>query len=313
MPGGVGLVVEPGEAKRAAHVLRLGPARVDAMLLTALPASWTRLDATAARFDLLNSAALGGRVLPGWSRCCPECLAERPGVWDLRWRLTSVFACREHRVLLRDLCDACEKPVLSSSPRGLPTDLRGDSHLDPSRVPQPGCCPSPLYGEGRRCDAPYAVQPPVPPVDRVGLVCAQDTVDAAADEGDRDAGDDLHALAVLWSLTVDGEERGTLPDGGAVHWSGKRSRVLTRPGNTGLAAAAFSWAAGVRGYGGEGADLDAVAGRLLRRTPQSPPVRSALSPYPSPLVEEVRRSTARARLGREPVPVWEAPDDRTSG
>lgn len=42
----------------------------------------------------------------GW-RYCPECLAERPGVYKLDWRLTWAYACIKHAGLLRDVCQRC--------------------------------------------------------------------------------------------------------------------------------------------------------------------------------------------------------------
>lgn len=39
--------------------------------------------------------------------CCPECLAERPGVWLKAWRRAFVIACPRHRRLLLDACAAC--------------------------------------------------------------------------------------------------------------------------------------------------------------------------------------------------------------
>jgi hypothetical protein len=41
------------------------------------------------------------------SRFCPVCLTERDGRWPLRWRLSWVFACTEHAMLLHDTCPAC--------------------------------------------------------------------------------------------------------------------------------------------------------------------------------------------------------------
>jgi hypothetical protein len=57
--------------------------------------------------------AVGDRIAPaGWlpsngSRFCPECLADSAGRWQLRWRLSWVFACARHQSLLRDRCPAC--------------------------------------------------------------------------------------------------------------------------------------------------------------------------------------------------------------
>jgi len=60
------------------------------------------------------------------SRYCPSCLAERDGRWLLAWRLSWVFACTAHGVLLCDTCPAC-----GQAPRG----RAGRAGLNP-----PGSC-----------------------------------------------------------------------------------------------------------------------------------------------------------------------------
>lgn len=160
-------------------------------------------------------------------------------MWLLKWRLVASFACVEHGVLLRDRCAVCSASVMSgSSPNeyGTPTKPGGSAHLDASRVPSPGCCPAPVRGEGRRCGAPYADQRAVVVRDRPGLVDAQRLIDAASSACDRDAGDDLHALAVLWALTAAADELAGLPappaaeQGGGSHAvrRGRPGRVLLR-------------------------------------------------------------------------------------
>ena len=73
------------------------------------------------------------------SRYCPGCLADTGGRWQLRWRLTWIFACTAHQQLLSDTCPACDR---------IPGFRGGESHLPPF----PGHCeaPVPLPGESQR-------------------------------------------------------------------------------------------------------------------------------------------------------------------
>lgn len=62
----------------------------------------------------LDHAVLDPFSTTGWarrpgSRYCPFCLAENGGRWMLAWRLTWVFACVRHGVLLADHCPGCQR------------------------------------------------------------------------------------------------------------------------------------------------------------------------------------------------------------
>lgn len=312
MPSGVGLVVEPREAKRAAHVLRLGPAGVDAMLLTALPASWTRLDATVPRAELLNSRR-----------------ARRAGTA----RLVALLP------RLPDGTPGGVGPAMAADldvgvPRA-PGPAAG--HLGPVRHPghvlvaagQPGQPPrlhaaEPVQGPAARLlprpgtRARTSVRRPVRrPADRRARRATRPRRSATGGrrrDRDRQRRRRRRPPRPRRPVGADPRRRG--------------ARRAARPGRRQLVRASLSCphptgehkarsrgvllGCGVRGDGDEGADLDAVAGRLVRRTPQSPPVRSALSPYPFPArgggPSEHRtgapRTAARARPGgtRPPVP-----------
>ena len=55
------------------------------------------------------------------TRYCPDCIADRPGYFSLYWRLPWVFACLEHRRLLRDTCAVCQRETVEM--RGRNTDV----------------------------------------------------------------------------------------------------------------------------------------------------------------------------------------------
>lgn len=92
----------------------------------------------------LDEAVLD-RFLPlGWardsgSRYCPHCLSERDGRWLLAWRLSWVFACAQHHVLLHDTCRGC-----GNAPRR--------SAVATARRHAPATCPNPT-GRGIFCGA----------------------------------------------------------------------------------------------------------------------------------------------------------------
>jgi hypothetical protein len=77
------------------------------------------------------------------SRYCPSCLTERDGRWLLRWRLSWVFACTDHDILLHDICPACGR-----IPR-----LTATSSLHPPAT-CPGTSRRPCGADLRRVDAP---------------------------------------------------------------------------------------------------------------------------------------------------------------
>ncbi|GAA4265987.1 hypothetical protein GCM10022256_15990 [Frondihabitans peucedani] len=60
------------------------------------------------------------------TRYCPECLREKPGVFLAVWRLSWVFVCSRHRLILRDTCPACGRPIED-------LDITDDAIIDPNR------------------------------------------------------------------------------------------------------------------------------------------------------------------------------------
>jgi hypothetical protein len=131
------------------------------------------------------------------SRYCPHCLAGRGGRWVLRWRLSWVFACTRHRILLADRCPGCgQVPRTRTSRRAL-------FAAHPPRA----CGASTGPREYCRCDltaAPAATLAAGHP-----MLAAQARIDALLDrvEAGQAAGEpapraafgDLHAL-VAWLL-----------------------------------------------------------------------------------------------------------------
>ncbi len=67
------------------------------------------------------------------SSCCPDCLDESGGRWQISWRLTWSFACLRHESLLVDQCPRCFRPL-----RAGPLRL--------GRKPRPGICDGQLPG-----------------------------------------------------------------------------------------------------------------------------------------------------------------------
>lgn len=69
------------------------------------------------------------------SRFCQQCLIERDGRWLLRWRLSWVFACCRHQVLLHDTCPACSRiprryATFAAHQGGPARCAGGDCHTD---------------------------------------------------------------------------------------------------------------------------------------------------------------------------------------
>lgn len=91
------------EAHHVAQATGVGVARLHAMTLRVFDGHALQL-APQPRRAVMRSAwwARGSG-----SRYCPACLAERGGRWRLRWRLSWVFACTDHNVVLHDTCPGC--------------------------------------------------------------------------------------------------------------------------------------------------------------------------------------------------------------
>jgi hypothetical protein len=92
----------------------------------------------------LDEAVLDQFLHLGWARdsgsqYCPCCLSERDGRWPLAWRLSWVFACSQHNVLLLGTCPAC-----GHAPR--------QSATATARRHAPSTCPNPT-GRGSYCGA----------------------------------------------------------------------------------------------------------------------------------------------------------------
>ena len=136
-----------------AQIVELGTAINDDLAVTlsaATDISVPRLRAmTMSRFDgslLMVASAVPGHVKKivdgGWTRrsgtrFCSSCLEERPGVFEMSWRLTWSYLCLRHLQLLDDNCPNCHQPPRDQTGRHatphdparcfVPTDALGQS------------------------------------------------------------------------------------------------------------------------------------------------------------------------------------------
>lgn len=119
-----------------------GPIRVRDCLRS-LQQSWTT--SRAAPYRTQSSAETGPApwVLMRHSRCCPECLREDQGAWQLSWRWATSGVCVRHRLLLSDTCDLCNLPHRYDATG------RGVSAWG-GLVPIPGTCANPRWVSGGR-------------------------------------------------------------------------------------------------------------------------------------------------------------------
>jgi hypothetical protein len=105
--------------RRAVHAATgIRPDVLDLMLMSVY-------DGTVLDLSVFDRGAYGVRIrdrqwgLFRGSRCCPQCLRESGGVWQLWWKLGGAAACPEHRVLLYGHCPACLLPLRWGSGRVL--------------------------------------------------------------------------------------------------------------------------------------------------------------------------------------------------
>jgi hypothetical protein len=94
--------LHPAEARRLADAAGVEVARLHAMTLRHYDGHVLRVDQPS---RAVGRSAWWARSRG--SRYCPTCLSERDGRWLLRWRLSWVFACTAHGLLLHDSCPAC--------------------------------------------------------------------------------------------------------------------------------------------------------------------------------------------------------------
>jgi hypothetical protein len=96
------VLLHPAEARRLADAAGVEVARLHAMTLRRYDGHVVRVNQ-----DNRTVARSAWWARTRGSRYCPRCLSERDGRWLLRWRLSWVFACTDHSVLLHDTCPAC--------------------------------------------------------------------------------------------------------------------------------------------------------------------------------------------------------------
>jgi hypothetical protein len=96
------VLLHPAESRRLADAGGVEVAQLHAMTLRRYDGHVLRVDEAR---RVVGRSAWWARTRG--SRYCPRCLLERDGRWLLRWRLSWVFVCTEHGVLLNDSCPAC--------------------------------------------------------------------------------------------------------------------------------------------------------------------------------------------------------------
>jgi hypothetical protein len=133
-----GVSMARADRERVGAVTGLGGARIGAMLLE-------RFDGSALDLSGLSRGAAPGSVavqegaLFWGSRCCPCCVAESGGAWNLWWKLRLAVACCRHATMLVDSCPGCAaRPRQGRSGTGWPATY--------SAVPQPAICGHRLGG-----------------------------------------------------------------------------------------------------------------------------------------------------------------------
>lgn len=130
-----GMAMSPTEIRDFATATRLGEAAVKQLLLSSYSGRLVDLDdVDPVAPSTVQRASIREWLIVNGSRFCPECLAEQPRAWQLKWKLPWSFACTEHAVLLRDTCGACALVAHQG---------RGDARAMPAylaKVHEPGCC-----------------------------------------------------------------------------------------------------------------------------------------------------------------------------
>ena len=94
----------PDQIEAIVAVAAIPASVVESMTLSVYDGAALKLDPNTHRLD--ENFPFGA---VGFSRFCPECLAESGGRWQLRWRLGWTFACVRHNSLLSDECPQCAR------------------------------------------------------------------------------------------------------------------------------------------------------------------------------------------------------------
>lgn len=179
------ICLHPAEADHLARITGIEISHLHAMTLR-------RFDGRAVTVDQDNRTI---RPSPRWGRVagtryCPPCLAQRNGRWSLAWRLSWVFACTEHNLILNDRCPTCEQIPRRSVGAG------AGSH------PAASCRATPAAPRRRsRCGADLTDAPASPLTADDPLILAQQRINTLLAAGPTGTGafDDLHAVA-SWLL-----------------------------------------------------------------------------------------------------------------
>lgn len=286
-----GSYMHPDDQARIAATLRTDPAGIPDTLLT-------RYQGTLLAPGTLAVAAGASHTLSrAWvtvrpSRCCPICVDENDGAWDVAWKVSGVAVCLRHHVLLADTCPACDTRLREGARgRTLPAY--------PSLVPDPMRCsnPSPRTSTGRahRCGhwvTDIDVGPSVCDFER--LLDSQD-VFAGALEGNPQwlAGKAVHArdwLTVIVELVAlarkaasatDIADAASLPDTvleGWEHFQWERDRARSKgeaapsytspPETSAVAAVAVDLAVGAAWHDRLSDGIDWMVGSLSRQNPE---------------------------------------------
>lgn len=184
---GWGVAMSDEQFNDFATATRLPSESVSAMLLKAFDGTFLDLtDVDPGRAMTVRRAAVREWARVNGSRFCPHCLSETPQAWLMRWKLNWSFACAKHGALLRDVCQACERPAGSG---------RADMTATPAylgKVVNLACCrnvpPNVMATRGvdsLPCGAPLWTQAAVMLPERGRAIAAQLAIDSRIDRATR--------------------------------------------------------------------------------------------------------------------------------
>ncbi len=132
---GWGVVMSGDQIEEFCRATRLSADDVSKLLLSSYSGTFGDLsDVDPSVPSSVRRAAVREWMKINRSGFCPQCLAQEPRGWLLRWKLPWSFACVAHRALLRNHCQGCSRP----SGMG-----RGDMTATPAylgQVVSSGCC-----------------------------------------------------------------------------------------------------------------------------------------------------------------------------
>jgi hypothetical protein len=112
-----GIRVTDGDRRAVQAATGVAPAVLDQMVLAAFDGAVLDLSPPLTGFYGGGNLKTREWALFRGSRCCPACLAETGGVWQLWWKLGCAAACPKHSTVLHSLCPGCGLPIGSGGLR----------------------------------------------------------------------------------------------------------------------------------------------------------------------------------------------------